>query len=300
MWAIGTVVILLLGGLGFLGFRSWSDVQERMNKKLAETQAAITTRGEQAIQDTDNAIRQQAEAAFKEDSIKAYVRQVAEEKTGAELTKVIRQAVGDQVAARVKAEEPQINSTVVQETKRAVDNLNPYISSEVQKRTSEALAPLRAQIDSYQQVVGVSTLALLARNGDGSAYDQIEQTAKQTPNPTLREICVSTINEIYVEMNDPFYTSRNFTVPKETPEMEKLLIDPNALVRWAAVDGLADKGEKAIVPRLIDIINRDQSLWVRRAGYQALQRLTGQKFEKLERDQWNSWWQSNKGNWPPK
>jgi len=271
-----------------------------MDSKLRETQAAITARGQQAIQETDKAIRDRAEAAFKEESIKSYVRQVAKEKTEAELSGVIKQTVGEQVAARVKAEEPQIHSTVVQETKRAVDEQKPYISAEVQKQSTEALAPLRSQVNAYQEILNVSTLALLARNGNGVAYDQIEQTAKQTTNPGIREICISTMGEIYVEANAPVYTSRIFKPPKDTPEMTKLLGDSDPLVRWAAIDGLASKGQKDLVPTLIDMINHDGSNWVRRAAYQALQTLTGQGFEKFQRDQWNTWWQANKSNWPPK
>ena len=45
LWAVGIIVALILAGVGFLGFRSWSDVQGRMETKLQETQTAITARG---------------------------------------------------------------------------------------------------------------------------------------------------------------------------------------------------------------------------------------------------------------
>lgn len=190
LWAITVIVALILAGGGFLGFKSWSDVQGRMNTKLQETQAAISARGQQAIQETDKVIRDRAEAAFKEDSIKSHVRQVAKEKTGSELNKIIQDAVGDQVAVRVKAEEPQINKTVVEETRSAVHNLTPYISAEIDKKSSQELAPLRNEINGYQQLLNVSTLALLARNGNAAAFDQIEQIEKQPQNPTLRDLRV--------------------------------------------------------------------------------------------------------------
>ncbi len=300
LWAVGIVVALILAAGSLLGFRSWSDVQVRMDSKLQETQAAIVARGQQAIQDTDKVIRDRAEAAFKDESIKSYVRQVAKEKTSSELGSVIQQTVAEQVATRVKAEEPQINRTVVQETKRAVESLTPVISSEVDKKSSQALTPLRSQIETYQEILNVSTLALLARNGNAATYDQLELIAKQTTNPVLREICVSTLNQIYLEMNAPIYAGRNFNQPKDTPELKKLLDDPNFTTRWAAVDALAAKGEKDIVPKLIEFINHDNSMWVRNAAYQALKTLTGQKMEKLQREQWNHWWDENKANWPPK
>src|SRR5437879_10701303 len=97
LWAVGIIVALILAGVGFLGFRSWSDVQSRMETKLQETQTAITVRGQQAIQDTDKVIRDRAEAAFKDESIKSYVRQVAKEKTSSELSGVIQRTVAEQV-----------------------------------------------------------------------------------------------------------------------------------------------------------------------------------------------------------
>jgi hypothetical protein len=299
-WAIGILVVLIVAGGGVLGFRSWSDVQQRMNDKLRETQGAIEARGQQAILDTDKLVRDRAEAAFKEENIKTFVRQVAKEKTEAALTGVIRQAVGEQVSARIKAEEHQITKTVIKETKEAVDNLSPHISGEVQKRTDAALGPLRQQIAGYDEIIRVSTLALLARNGDGAAYDNVERMDQETQNPVLREICLSTLNQIYVEANVPFYTSRHFTIERTVDDLKRLLDDPNPLIRWAAVDTLGEKQQKDIVPKLVDIINHDNSLWVRRAAYQALATLTGQNIQRLERDQWNKWWEANKGNWPPK
>jgi hypothetical protein len=299
-WAIGVVLALILAGGGILGFRTWSDIQTRMNSKLSETQAAIEKQGQQAIVDTNKEIHDRAEAAFKQENIKAFVRQVAKEKTESELGTVIKQSVGEQVAARVKAQEPQINSAVVQETKRAVEGLNPYISSEVQKKTNEGLTPFRNQVEAYQEILSVSTSALLARNGNALAYDQITGTAKQATNPAIREICVSTLNVIYLEANSGIYSTRTFNTPKEPTEMVAMLNDPNQLIRWAAVDSLSNKNEKRIVPKLIEIINHDSSLWVREAAYHALQSLTGQNFEVLQVDQWNSWWEGNKHNWPPK
>jgi len=291
---------LILAGGGFLGFRSWSDVQRQTDTKLRDTQNAITTRGQLAIQETDRVIRERAEAAFKDESIKAYVRQVAREKTGSELNRIIQEAVGEQVAARVKAEEPQINKTVQQETKLAVGNLTPYISSEIDKKSSQELAPLRNEIQSYQQLLNVSTLALMARNENTSAYEQIEQIEKQQPhNPTLHEICASAMNEIYLEMNSGIYMGQSFQQPKDVSELKRLLSDADFRARWAAVDALAAKGEKDIVPQLIELINHDTSMRVRGAAYQALQTLTGQQIEKLQRERWNSWWEVNKAHWPP-
>lgn len=111
---------------------------------------------------------------------------------------------------------------------------------------------------------------------------------------------MSAINEIYLEMNSGIYQGQSFTEPKDVPQLKSLLNNSDFRMRWAAVDSLAAKGEKDVVPQLIEMINHDNSMRVRGAAYQALQTLTGQKIDKLQRESWNSWWNANKANWPPK
>ena len=312
LWAGVAIFTLGVGLLGIFGFRSWNDIQTRMDKELNTTKEAIITQGNEAINDiqkqmayelkttkdaiitrgnkaiaeTDNIIRQNAVAAFQDNNLRRYVREVAKEKTDKELNEVIQQSVNDQVATRIKAEGPQIKNTVVIETKRAVTELNPVISSEVksevQKQSSESLEPLRQQVKNYQEVVEVSTLALLARNGSGDTYDQIAKIASSTKDPNVREICFSTLMQIYVEMNSGIYSGRTFTEKKSPEEMKKLLDDPNPFYRWAAADGLSGTNDNNIVPKLITMSNQDKNLWVRRAAYEALKHLTNQKFENFQ------------------
>ena len=81
LWAVGLITALIIAAGGWLGFRSWTDVQDRMEGKLRDTQTAIAERGEQTIRETNGAIQARAEAAFKDESIKEYVREVAKQKT---------------------------------------------------------------------------------------------------------------------------------------------------------------------------------------------------------------------------
>ncbi|OGP74358.1 MAG: hypothetical protein A2W09_09255 [Deltaproteobacteria bacterium RBG_16_50_11] len=307
-WTYGSLALLITVGIGLFGFfwfKSWSDVKKQMEDELTKTKGAIVEEGRKTIAETENDIRDKAANIFKEESIKKYVREIAKEKTESELSGLIKQAVNDKVAAQIKAEEPQIRNTVISESKKAVADLNPFISSEVraevQKQSSESLEPLRQQVENYQEVLNVSTMALLARNGDGVAYDQIQRiAASATKDSVTKVICLSTINQIFVEMNSGIYAGRSFTEERSVEEMNKLLDDPNAIIRWAAVDGLAGKKDKSIVPKLIIICNQDKYLWVRRAAYEALRQLTNQKFENFRQDQWNKWWEQNKESWPPK
>src|SRR5712692_5714798 len=68
--AIGVIVVVATTAIGILGFRSWNDIQTRMETKLQDTQHAIEGKGQQAIQETDRIIRERAEAAFKEETSK--------------------------------------------------------------------------------------------------------------------------------------------------------------------------------------------------------------------------------------
>lgn len=306
-WTYTSVVLLISVGIGlfvFFWFRSWSDIQRQMDTELTKTKDAIVEEGKKTIAETEKDIRVKAANIFKEENIKKYVRDVAREKTGSELSGIIKQTVNDKVALQIKAEEPQIRNTVVSETKKAVKDLNPFISSEVklqvEKQSSESLEPLRKQFKNYKEISEISALALIARNGNGRAYDKIQQIASSTKDANIKEICVSTINQIYVDMNQAVYSGMKFTPEKTVEELKKLLDDPNPLTRWASVDGLAAKKDKSVVAKLIEIINHDDSMWVRRAAYQALKGLTGQKFENFQQEQWNEWWKQNKEGLPPK
>jgi len=181
-WTYGSLALLITVGIGLFGFfwfKSWSDVQKQMEAELKKTKDAIVEEGKRTIAETEKDIRIKAANIFKEENIRKTVRDIAREKTDSELSGIIKQTVNDKVASQIKAEEPQIKNTVVSETKKAVKELNPIISSEVksqvEKQSTESLEPLRKQLKNYKEISEISALALLARNGNGKAYDKIQQ-----------------------------------------------------------------------------------------------------------------------------
>ena len=297
-WAVGIIFVVVAGATTFFGLHSWTDVQARMDDKLRETQRRIEETGGKAIRETSETIQRRAEAAFQEESLKKYIREVAKEKTEQQLSGLISETVTQQVASRVKAEEPEIEKITVNETRRALDSLAPTINAQVAKRVEDEVAPVKQQVVRLEQILTVTTAVLQARNGDGKSYDTVRQLAALSPDPNVKAICISTLNQIYLEMNPPIYGTRTFIKPLATDEMEKLLDDANPLNRWAAIDGLAGKGQKGVVPKLIWISTHDNFLVVRRAAFQALRTLTGQNFENFSETQWDAWWQKNKANWP--
>jgi len=286
MVAGGIIIAVGLFVFGFLSFRTWSDVERN-----------IVAKGEAAIAEMDTHIRDRAEKAFQEDSIRQYVRDVAKQKTEQELSKIIRDTVTTQVATTLKNKEAEIGKVVSGETKRAVEALSPRITAEVDNQVRVSLGPLRQRVDEFQEVLNTGTLAILARNGNGKAYDQLERVSTEAKDPVLREISVSTINQLFVEYNGGIYPGRRFTQQKTAEEMKELLKSDDVLVRWAAVDGLAAANEASIVPSLIHLINTDSSMFVRRAAYVALGSLTKQQIAVLDKRGWNDWWDKNKSIW---
>jgi len=298
--ALGIVVVVVSVALGIFGVRTWKDVESGMAQKLKQTQDAIQAKGAETINETEANIRKQAERAFQQDNLKAYIRQVAKEKTEQQLSALIERAVTEQVAARVREEEPRIQKITTDETRRALDALSPSISAQVSKRVNEEVAPIRQQEAALAQMLTVNTAVIQARNGDGNSYDTVRKLAALSPDPNVKAICTSTVNQIFLEMNSGFYTGRNFVSPKSVEEMKGLLDDPHPLTRWAAIDGLATKGEKGIVPKLIFMSTHDDYLVVRKAAFQALRALTGQNLENFQEEAWAAWWEKNKADWPSK
>jgi len=297
-WALGVLVGIGLFLLAFFSVRSWNDVQARMDQQLKETQDAIQSKGRETIKQTEENIRKQAELAFQQDSLKRYIREVASEKTERQLSSIIERAVTEQVAGKVREEEPRIEKITVDQTRRALDAMSPSINALVTKKVNEEVGPIRQQQTALEHMLTVNTAVIQARNGDGKSYDAVRQLAVLSPDPNIKSICVSTLNQIFLEMNGGIYLSRNFLSPKSIEEMKALLNDPSPLIRWAAIDSLAAKGEKGVVSKLVFMSTHDDFLIVRKAAFEALRALTGQKFENFQEDGWSQWWEKNKGNWP--
>src|SRR2546422_673103 len=138
--------------------------------------------------------------------MRALIREVAIAQTKAGLSDVINRAVVETVERRVKAEEPQIKETVAAETKKAVSGLGPTIEAQIHKKATEAENRIQARIAQSEQVIKAGNLAILARNGLATAYDELMKIAGNTPNPDIQTIAVTSRNQLYVEMDTPFYT----------------------------------------------------------------------------------------------
>ena len=227
---LGAILLIAAVGLGlfyWLVGQKYADIEASMNRKTNEQLAVLQQQ-----------IRNRVEDEFKTEKMKVLIRSVAQEQTKSGLSDVITRAVGDQVQGAIKAETPKIQQTVIQETKKSVSELAPTIDRAVKEKAAEAEGRIQSRIAKWEDVLRAGNLAILARNGSGVAYDQLMALAGTTQNPDIREIGITTQNQLFLEMSQPIYSNRHFKEKKSGQELLKLLDDPQPLTRQAAIDEL--------------------------------------------------------------
>jgi len=271
-----------------------------VGQKYADIEAAIAKKTGEEIVALQQQIRSRVEAEFETEKMKSLIRSVAQDQTKSGLSDVITRAVGDQVQIAIKAEGPRIQQTVIAETKKFIPELVPTIERAVKEKATEAEGRVQSRMTQWEDVVRAANLAILARNGSGEDYDKLMDMIQATQNPEIKKIGVTTANQLFLEMDQALYMTRTFKEKKSEPELLKLLDDPNALVRKAAIDSLVGLGNKAIVPSLLEKAERDPLMVVRQAAFHGLKALTGEQIEVLQIKQWKHWWEKNKEAWPPK
>lgn len=290
---------LTIGGLVLLATLTIGVFFWLVGKEYRDIAAGVRIRTDAETETLKQDIRKRIEDQFKTENMRVMIREVAVAQTKAGLSDVINRAVVETVERRVRAEEPQIHQAVVQETQKAVLAVQPSMKGEIKQRVDELSATIEARIAQTQELLRVANLSILARNGLGPAYDELVRLGNTTSNADIRAISTTTQNQVYLEMDVPFYTTKSFTTPKSVQELITLLENEQPLVRKAAIDDLTAKGEKAIVPKLLQIAEHDPYMVVRQAAFRALQVLSGQQIPPLQIQAWKSWWDQNKGNWPP-
>jgi hypothetical protein len=244
-------------------------------------------------------ILKRVEEEFRTEKMREVIRSVALEQTKSGLSDVIQRTVGDQVTEAIKAQTPKIQQTVIEETRKSVSGLAPTIDKAVKQAATEAEGRVQNRIAQWEDLIHVQTLAILARNGSGVAYDQLIAIANKTQNPAIREIGTTTQNQVFLEMSQVRF-ARHFIEKKSGQQLLDLLNDSSPLIREVAIDELVQLKNKSIVPKLLDMAEHDQYILVRRAAYDALRALTGQQIEPLDMKQWKEWWEKNKSTWPAK
>lgn len=287
--------VILVGTIG-IGVFYWL-----VASKYAEIEATIEKKTDQQLVALQEKVRSRVEEEFKTEKMKELIRSVAQDQTKKGLSDVITRAVGDQVLAAIKAEGPKIQQAVIQETKKSVSDLAPsIIDKAVKEKTSEAESRIQSKLAESKEVIRAGNLAIVARNGSGTAYDELMTLMRITQDPQVKEIGTTTRYSILAELNsNSIYMARSFREAPAEQELLKLLDDPSPENRQAAIDVLVGQGKKFIVPKLLEKAEHDPAIIVRHAAFRGLQILTAKQFDAVI-EQWQAWWKENKGSWPPK
>jgi uncharacterized protein YaaW (UPF0174 family) len=299
---------LTVGGLILVGAFAIGSFYWLVGDKYKDIAKQVQEKTDVQLSELTKEMRSRVEAQFETKRMREMIEEVAADQTKRGLSNVINRAVAETVERRVRAEGPQIRSTVTKETTQAVASLAPKIESSakeqiensVKQRASEAEHRLDALFARREQLVKAGNLAILARNGVGSAYDQLMTMASATPDPEIKQLASSAQTEVFLELDaaSGMYLTRSFVDKKSKEQLRSLLHDPDPLARKAAIDESVNTGDKGIVPELIEIMKRDDFILVRQAAYRGLGILTGQKIQPLHDAEWDNWWQQNKANWP--
>lgn len=267
--AIAIVAAVIITGFYWSVGKEYRDIE-------AKVQATVQKKTDEQIALLQNEVRARIESEFKADNLRRLIKDVAVEQTRTGLQDVIARVVTERVEARVKAEEPQIQNAVTEETKRAVAGLSPTVSKEVEKQATLAEQRIQARIGHWEELIRAGNLSILARNGLGTAYDDLMKLAVTSANPDIRAIAATTQNQTWLEMNQPFYTTRTFKIKQSKEQLLAHLGNSEVLARKAAIDELVGMQEKAIVPKLLDMAEHDPYIVVRQAAFHGLQQLTGE------------------------
>lgn len=260
---------------GFFGWRSFTTLKQSIqNEAQQETQAEI------AQMQTE--IRKKLQAQFKTPQLRHMVQEAASAQTGKVLRPMIQQEVRNDVSRKVRAQQPTINATIVSESHKAVDALEPTIDSIVSKRVNatvdqsvdrEISAKVKPVLGSLQQSQQIAQLVLQAETGDGRAFDEMVALATNRSTPVeLQKSMFRAAREIMGQHNG-VYMARRFMRPTTNEEMLKYLRDPDPWNRQAALDSLPLKVLRKHLDELYRIMTTDPNLDVRQSGFTRFKQL---------------------------
>ena len=245
-------------------------------------------------------VRTRIDEEFRKGNITRLVQAAAREQTQTALAPLIKNEVSSQVKNRVDAEQGHIRLAVNEETKKAVQDLGPALDRLVRQATERKVdaevRPIGDQLNSFKQIASVASLAVRTLADDARALDALLPLTTLPENDERSSIAQSAVSAAFLTHNRSFYETRGFNPP--LPNRDQLLehlSNPNPLARKAAIDTLATQKDKAMLPRLLEIMRSDPDLHenVRESGFRAFNQITGQHFVNLDFPAVWAWWLVN-------
>ncbi len=274
-----------------------ADMKASVDAAIAEAKSTVTTE----LANVRSEVQKRVDTEFKSENIITLVRDVAKSKTEKELESIIRSETSAQVKKGIDAQTPVIRKTVEDQTLKAVDALQPSIGTAVAKSTEDhvkkAVIPIENQMSGYGQMIRIGNLATLARNDDRRAFDYLIQVASgkmpESANPDIRKLADSTAAAVITEKMSGLVLGMQFK-EKQTPEaMKKFMLSPNRGEREAALDNYPAE-DKTILPLLVQLIEKDDSISVAHKAVRRFNNLTKQSFTFWDTKPILEWWKKNR------
>ena len=274
-----------------------ADMKAAVDAAITEAKTTVTTE----LANVRTEVQKRVDTEFKSENIIALVKDVAKGKTEKELESIIRSETSAQVRKGIEAQSPVIRKTVEDQTRRAVDALQPSIGTAVGKATEaqvkKAVIPIENQMSGYGQMIRIGNLATLARNDDRRAFDYLMQVAlgkmPESTNADIRKLADSTVTAVITEKTSGLQLATQFK-EKQTPEaMKKFMLSSIRDERQAALDNYPQE-DKSILPLLVQLIQKDDSISVANKAVRRFNSLTKQSFNFWDTKLILDWWQKNR------
>ncbi|HWF37670.1 MAG TPA: hypothetical protein VG322_04075 [Candidatus Acidoferrales bacterium] len=285
-----------------------NDIKTSVDAELTNEKAEIakaTTDAESQVRDELANVRvevqKRLDTEFQSENIKTLVANAARERTERELAGIIRSEASQQVAKGITEQRPLIQKTVEDQTKDAVNQLQPTIKTLVaeaaENQVNTSVAPIRDQMKTYGDFIRIGTMATLARNDDRTSLDYLLQVAlgkkPESANPDLRKLAEATASAVIADTESGLYLARSFKQTQSPEAMKNFMRSNNRLEREAALDSYP-QNDKTILPILVEIIRTDQSISVVYKATSRLNALTNQSFEFWKTADILAWWDRNR------
>jgi len=207
-----------------------------------------------------------------------------------------------EVAKAIDEQQAAIHAAVVDQTKAAVNALQPEIQSTIEKVTrseiTASVSPIQTQINTYADYIRLGNLATLARSDDRFAFEFLMAVALgKRPelgfkNADLVRLADATASAVITEKQYGLTLSIPFK-EKQTPEaMKTFLTSSNPMEREAAIDNYPD-ADKSILPNLVELIRSDPNLSVLHKAVVRFNALTHSSFLFWQTQDLVDWWEKN-------
>lgn len=299
-----TVIVVVLGALvAFAGLHTIDDIQKQAKAATSEEITNIRQQSHDTLDHQTTAIQQQItkrlDDEFKTETIRQTVQNAAKQQTAGALMPIITGEVRSQVSAGVKSEQATVQTAMLQEVHKSVEDLKPTINKRVDDTVSQSvntavasqvdsqIAPRLKQIENSTQII---TLINQAQSGDGPSFDTLVVMAGDPQVPQTSRNLALKVAKSLVSHNAGFYTTRSFTEPKTEAQEAQLLLDSDQTTRQAAVDSLGLDYWKGHMDQLFGIMTADLDLGVRASAYNRFKSITQIKFVALDNYSAVQWW----------